>query len=174
MFVHSSSLFVLSLDWLTLLHIFFLLLTLNACLFSCNFWTSMPFSSSSLYSFCALALKFNAWLHSFFHHYIVVLYLHCCVLAIIPNGILHLLQAFYCGEANCVHVFMFNVWHLIIIAPCMFYYIYSFAIWFTSFVFLFFFFFFSILFWFLLHNPHKICVFCLWYLAIFVPLSQFL
>ncbi len=137
MFVHSNSLFVLSLDWLTLLHIFFLLSTLNAYLFSCNFWTWMPFFSSSLYSFCALALKFNAGLHSFSHHYIVVLYLHCCAFAIVPNGILYLLQAFDCGEANCVHVFTFNVWHLITIAPCMFYYIYSFAIWFTSFVFLF-------------------------------------
>lgn len=161
MFVHSSSLFVLSLDWLTLLHIFFLLSTLNAYLFSCNFWTWMPFFSSSLYSFCALALKFNAWLHSFSHHYIVVLYLHCCALAIVPNGILHLLQTFNYGEANCVHVFTFNVWHLIIVAPCMFYYIYSFAIWFTSFVFLFILFL-SILCWFFLQYPLKICVFCLW------------
>jgi hypothetical protein len=94
--------------------------------------------SSSLYSFCALALKFNAWLRSFSHHYIVVLYLHCCALAIVPSGILHLLQAFNCGEANCVHVFRFNVWHLIIVASCTFYYIYSFTIWFTSFFFCFF------------------------------------
>ncbi len=79
--------------------------------FSYDFWTWMPFFSSSLYFFCALTLKFNAWLHSFSHQYIVIFCLHCCALAIVPNGILHLLQVFNCGEANCVHVFKFNVWN---------------------------------------------------------------
>jgi hypothetical protein len=86
---------------------------------------------------------------------------------------LHLLQTFNYGEANCVHVFTFNVWHLIIVAPCMFYYIYSFAIWFTSFVFLF------ILFSCLSYvgfsyNILLKYVFFASDVAIFVPLSQFL